>query len=124
MSAMRWRWRGAVATEGEFFAQVAFAVLFFAALAEGEAVVVVNVVVSLDEEAARAEAAVFGFFAVARLVIFLRVPVGDGDAVHLSALAIDREAAVIAFVAADAAVDVRPRFARLRAGRWRPAFLP
>jgi len=44
--------RVAVAAEGEFFAQVAFAVLFFAALAEGEAVVVVNVVVSLDEEAA------------------------------------------------------------------------
>ena len=54
--------RVAVAAEGEFFAQVAFAVLFFAALAEGEAVVVVNVVVSLDEEAARAEAAVFDFW--------------------------------------------------------------
>ena len=49
------------------------------------------------------------FLAVARLVIFLRVPVGDGDAVHLSAFAIGREAAVVSLVAADAAVDVRAR---------------
>ena len=70
---------------------------------------VVDVVVALDEEAARAEAAVFDFFAVARLVIFLRVPVGDGDAVHLSAFAIDCEAAVVSLVAADAAVDARAR---------------
>lgn len=49
------------------------------------------------------------FLAVARLVIFLRVPVGDGDAVHLSAFAIGREAAVVSLVAADAAVDARAR---------------